>query len=307
VRRYLATFRPGRDPGARTVPQEREKARRLMPEQHLWGPRDYFKSPFYAENTAHFASEIGYHGCPNVSSLQRFLTPGGLWPWQDNDEWRAHAADQVPEGGQYRYRIKLMADQIRELFGSVPEELSEFVIASQISQAEAKKFFIESFRMRKWRRTGIIWWNVLDCWPQFSDAVVDYYFGKKLAYWYIRRSQLPVCIAVDEPENWHCGVVACNDTLAAAEGTCTVADADSGEILHSGSFRSPPNSSVQVGKIRVSHGEHRFLFVTWDTDMGRWGNHYCLGKPPLDLAWYRRHLESIASLEPRFDAGSVGK
>ncbi|MCX7030568.1 MAG: glycoside hydrolase family 2 [Spirochaetes bacterium] len=307
VQRYLATFRPGEDRGVRTVPQERESASRLMPEQHLWGPRENFKSSFYAESTAHFASEIGYHGCPNVSSLERFLTPGGLWPWQDNDEWRAHAADPVPEGGRYRYRIKLMADQIRELFGSVPEELENFVIASQISQAEAKKYFIESFRMRKWRRTGIIWWNVMDCWPQFSDAVVDWYFGKKLAYWYIRRSQLPVCIAVDEPENWQCGVVACNDTLAAAEGTCTVTDADSGETLHSGPFRSPPNSSVRIGRIRASHGDHRLLLVTWETAGGRGGNHYCLGKLPLDLAWYRRHLESIASLEPRFDAGSVGK
>ncbi len=307
VRRYLATFRPRRSFGALTIEQERENARRLMPEQHLWGPRDYCKGSFYAQSTAHFASEIGYHGCPNVSSLQRFLSPGKLWPWQDNDEWRAHAADPVPEGGRYRYRIKLMADQVRELFGSVPEALPEFVIASQISQAEAMKYFIESFRIRKWRTTGIIWWNVLDCWPQFSDAVVDYYFGKKLAYWYIRRSQLPVCIAVDEPESWQSGVVACNDTLAEAEGTFAVTDADTGETLHAGPFRSPPNSSVRIGSVRVSHGHHRLLLVSWETAAGRGGNHYCLGTPPLDLAWYRRHLESIARLEPCFDAGSVGQ
>jgi beta-mannosidase len=307
ARRYLETFRPNADRGARTSAKDREIARRLMPEQHLWGPRDYFKSPFYADTTAHFASEIGYHGCPNVSSLEEFLSPDKLWPWQDNDEWRAHAADQVPEGGRYRYRIKLMADQIRELFGSVPEELRAFVVASQISQAEAKKFFIESFRMRKWRRTGIIWWNVLDCWPQFSDAVVDYYFGKKLAYWYIRRSQLPLCIAVDEPESWQCGLVACNDTLRAAEGRCTVTDADSGETLYFGAFSAPANASTRIGSIRVSHGEHRLLLVRWETEQGPGGNHYLLGKPPLDLAWYRRHLEAVAELEPRFDAESVGK
>ena len=26
-----------------------------------------------------------------------------------------------------------------------------------------------------WRRTGIIWWNVIDGWPQISDAVMDWY------------------------------------------------------------------------------------------------------------------------------------
>jgi len=307
ARRYLATFRPGMAGGARTASQEREAARRLMPEQHLWGPRDYFKSPYYAETTAHFASEIGYHGCPNVSSLERFLTRDALWPWQDNDQWRAHSADQVPEGGRYRYRIKLMADQIKELFGAVPEELVDFVVASQISQAEAKKYFIESFRIRKWRRTGIIWWNVLDCWPQFSDAVVDYYFAKKLAYWYIRRSQLPLCIAVDEPESWNSAVVACNDTLAEARGTYAVTDAESGGTLLAGDFRAPANASTHLGRVRASHGEHRMLLVRWETESGWGGNHYCLGKPPFDLAWYRRHLPAVGLLDPRFDAAALGK
>ena len=37
------------------------------PEQHLWGPRGYYKSPFYLQHSAHFIGEIGYHGCNNVS------------------------------------------------------------------------------------------------------------------------------------------------------------------------------------------------------------------------------------------------
>ena len=44
-----------------------------MPEEHLWGPRDYFKSTYYTEHTAEFVSEIGYHGCPSLSSLKRFI------------------------------------------------------------------------------------------------------------------------------------------------------------------------------------------------------------------------------------------
>ena len=72
-----------------------------------------------------------------------------------------------------------MVNQIKTLFGGVPEDLTDFTFASQISQAEAMKFFIERFRLSKWRRTGIIWWNLIDGWPQISDAVVDYYYGKK--------------------------------------------------------------------------------------------------------------------------------
>ncbi|PJB28341.1 glycoside hydrolase family 2, partial [Candidatus Desantisbacteria bacterium CG_4_9_14_3_um_filter_50_7] len=213
----------------------------LVPEDHLWGPRDCYKSRYYRESLAHFASEMGYHGCPNVSSIKKFIDREYLWPWKDNPQWRVHCTDPVEGGSSYSYRVKLMADQIKELFGEMPESLEEFALASQVSQAEAKKFFIEMFRIKKWRRTGIIWWNVMDCWPQFSDAIVDYYFSKKLAYWFIKRVQVPVCVMVDEPDDWNCRIVAGNDSLEPAEGKFSIRDADSGEALLKGNFEVGAN------------------------------------------------------------------
>jgi beta-mannosidase len=173
----------------------------LCPEQHLWGPRDYFKSRFYTESTPHFIGEIGYHGSPCVASIRKFIEPGHHWPPLGDEQWILHASDSTGAGGPYAYRVKLMLDQVHELFGITPENLEDFVLASQISQAEAKKFFIEMVRLGKWRRTGLLWWNVIDCWPQFSDAIVDYYFGRKLAYPYIKRVQKPVCIMIGEPDS----------------------------------------------------------------------------------------------------------
>ncbi len=279
----------------------------MMPEQHLWGPRDYFKGRYYAENTAHFASEMGYHGCPNVSSIKRFIDVEHLWPWQDNDQWRAHAADPVPEGGPFQYRTKLMADQVGELFGSIPDRLEDFALASQISQAEAKKFFIEMFRIAKWRKTGIIWWNLIDCWPQFSDAIVDYYFGKKLAYWYIKRVQQPFCIMVGEPDQWHCRVVAGNDGNTPREGTCRITDGDTGAILLERDFEVPANTNAELGRIRVSHGEHRLFLIHWESGGKAFGNHYLLGKPPFSFAQYRRYLIRIAQLPEPFAVEEIAR
>ena len=79
---------------------------KLMPEDHLWGPRDYFKSNFYTEHTAHFVSEVGYDGCPGLSSLKRFLDDKHLWPWQNNPWWALHSTDMTldpyrkPRAGQ---------------------------------------------------------------------------------------------------------------------------------------------------------------------------------------------------------------
>lgn len=53
-----------------------------VPEQHNWGPRDYFKGDFYRHSSAHFISEIGYHGCPAVSSMRQFIPEKDLWPIQ---------------------------------------------------------------------------------------------------------------------------------------------------------------------------------------------------------------------------------
>lgn len=78
---------------------------------------------------------------------------------------------------------------------TAPTTPEDYILASQISQAEAKKYFIERMRVGRPKKTGIIWWNLLDGWPQMSNAVVDYFFTKKLAYEYIKQSQAPFCIA----------------------------------------------------------------------------------------------------------------
>lgn len=278
-----------------------------MPEQHLWGPRDYFKSDFYTHHTAHFVSEIGYHGCPNVSSIRRFIDEDHLWPWQDNEQWITHCTAPSGKDDPYRYRVALMANQIRELFGSVPEDLETFALASQISQAEAKKAFIEMTRLRKWRRTGVIWWNLMDGWPQFSDAIVDYTFGRKLAYPYIKRAQLPVCLMLDAPRDWHVRLAVSNDTRYDAEGTYRVWDADSSETLLEGAFHSPANETANLGAIPASWSDQRLFLIEWTLGGRTFGNHALLGTPPFSLERYRTWLGAIAALQPTFDATTVGR
>ena len=93
------------------------------------------------------------------------------------------------------------------------------------------KFFIELFRLARWRRTGIIWWNLIDGWPQMSDAVVDYYFEPKLAYETIARCQQHLCLMLSEPQDGVHQVLALNDTLRDETLAYTVKDIDSGEVV----------------------------------------------------------------------------
>jgi beta-mannosidase len=273
------------------------KGQRYLPEHHLWGPRDYFKSRFYTESLCHFASEIGYHGCPDPDSMRRFLSADKLWPRQDNDEWLLHASSPVPGLDIYDYRVELMANQVRELFGRVPDELWEFAAASQISQAEAFKFHIELFRTHKWRRTGILWWNLLDGWPQFSDAIVDYYGTKKLAYSYIKRAQQPLLLALREPADWQQELVACNDTRRPLQVRYGLRDIAMEETIAEGEATAAPDAVTVLDSIPYSQGAHRFYLLTWRSDLGEGESHYLAGNPPFELAQYLGWLQT-ADLRP---------
>lgn len=238
------------------------------------GPRDWFKGNFYiGQSKCYFASETGYHGCPAPESLRQFIRPEHLNGRGDNkicedEDWLLHAAN--PEAftdAAYAYRIPLMTRQAERLFGESTEgdSLEEYALKSQISQAEAVKFFIEHFRAEKGYRSGIIWWNIIDGWPQISDAVVDYYGRKKLAYSYIKRSQTPVCLLFDEPdENGAIGLTAVNDTPCNVTVSYRVTDGMTDEVLLSGTVTVASDGKEVLEKL--SENSSRFIRIFWEGD-----------------------------------------
>ena len=273
----------------------------LMPEEHLWGPRDYFKGPYYKDTFCHFASETGYHGFPSVTSLKKFLKEPEIIFKEDGiptDEYLVHAASpELDPNASYAYRIKLAYDQVVTLFGKAEETLSDFVRQSQISQAEAKKYFIEKFRIGKWKRTGIIWWNLLDGWPQVSDAVVDYYYDRKLAYHYIKRSQQPVCLMFDEPENGKLRLVAVNDLPVNKQITYTVKRYSDDAVVLSGKCEVPADAAITVDFADLADNEKEFYYIEWIMDGKKCCNHYFTNILNIDYPAYIEALEKYGMNE----------
>lgn len=255
-------------------------------EDHIWGPRDYFRGAFYRQTKCHFASEIGYHGCPSPQSLKRFLSPEHWFPPQGDEQWILHGASPDTEDGPFVYRVDLMIRQVETLFGEVPENMRDFALASQISQAEAKKYFIERFRAGKWRTTGIIWWNILDAWPQISDAVVDYYFCRKLAYWYIAAAQQTVCLMMDEREDGKLVLVGCNDGPGSCPVTYRICADGEREPLWQGKADIPGFGKAELAVAEEAVPDNRLYILEWDTPQGQGLNHYLHLKPPISLQWY---------------------
>lgn len=268
-------------------------------ESHLWGPRDYFKGDYYAKSNCHFASEIGYHGCPSPKSIEKFIPQESLpkkhiQEIYENADWLTHAAcmETRVEGNPYAYRLPLMVGQVERLFEKASDDLADFARQSQISQAEAKKFFIEHFRAAKWRKTGILWWNIIDGWPQISDAIVDWYGCKKLAYHYVKRAQQPLCMLCDEPKNGELPLLLTNDTQKTQTGKYTVVDVTTGEEIARGTFAIEKNEIACVGKLPDKKGS--FYLMNWQTDEIVGKNHFVCN---IGEGWtYQRYVECMQKI-----------
>ena len=228
--------------------------------------------------------------------MQKVSPADHLDDWGDtavcNDPiWLTHAACMVPDQSDpYAYRIPLMTRQVERLFGDVPDDLTTYALQSQISQAEAKKFFIERFRIGKWRRTGILWWNLIDGWPQISDAVVDWYGCKKLAYSYIKRSQQPFCLMCGEPnEEGVLPLYAVNDRQAAVSVHVTVRELSTDAILLESDVTAEPNRSLCIASLPEIKGG--FYRLEWQGDAVG-SNHYAASiGDGLNFDAYRAHMK----------------
>jgi beta-mannosidase len=274
-----------------------------MPEQHNYGPRDYYKGDFHRLCKAHFISELSYHGCPSVSSLKKFIPEEELWPFsEESPSWRLHSSEHSIGMRRDYDRNVLMFKQVKVLFGEIPETLEEFVTASQISQAEALKFLIENTRIQKWRKTGMLWWNLADGWPQLSDAVVDYYDRRKLAYFYVKRAQQPIHIIMGESDGWRHTVCICNDTLENKPVRYKITDFEAGMVVTEGEAVVLPNENKFVDSVESLPGQKKLYLIEWEAEGKRYGSHFINGFPPYDLNRYKTWLAEIIKLPEPFDA-----
>jgi beta-mannosidase len=219
-----------------------------------------------------------------------------IYPWNTdgtwNDEWQTKAVIPHPNSPFTINRNDLMIKQVKIIFGDCPKDLDKFIFASQAVQAEVMKFFIEFWRMDKFRKTGIIWWNLRDGWPIISDAIVDFYNNKKLAYYYIRQVQHNTCVMIGDPKDGNHPVIAVNDTREEKSGKVTIRDADSDLTLFSAVFEIPANGKTLIGNIPEMHKQSMWL-IDYSIGKETYTNHYLAGEVPFKLDDYQRWYKKL--------------
>ena len=132
-----------------------------------------------------FVSEFGMQGLPSIDTIDNFL------PSKDDPDRYALSSTidfHNKADGHVRRVAMYMNENIRYDF----EPLERYVYYSQIMQAECVGTAYRSFK-RKWKGpekeecAGALVWQLNDCWPGTSWAIMDYYLRPKLAYYAIKR------------------------------------------------------------------------------------------------------------------------
>jgi beta-mannosidase len=135
----------------------------------------------------------------------------------------------------------------------------------------------------------------MDGWPQFSDAVVDYYFERKLAYEFIKRAQEPLCLVIREEEDRSLVLVAVNDTREECRVQYCVSDVQSNEVIAAGEAIASADSAVVLSCLPCPGSESGMYRIRW-TYAGTTGmNHFLYGRTTHDLGTYRRLLSESYS------------
>ncbi|GBG08388.1 hypothetical protein PAT3040_02969 [Paenibacillus agaridevorans] len=140
------------------------------------GPVEQYRLYNGSDSLLH--SEFGVDGLASYASILRFLSKAEqkVQTMQENDVWRHHGEWWCTK------------DREDEMFGGI-NDLQEFVVASQWTQAEGLRYALEANRRRKYRNSGSIVWQFNEPFPNVScTSVIDYYHQPKMAYYWVRKA-----------------------------------------------------------------------------------------------------------------------
>ncbi|KAJ1565702.1 hypothetical protein HK096_011578 [Nowakowskiella sp. JEL0078] len=155
---------------------------------HQWNVWHGSQKPYqqYCDLGARFVSEFGMQGHPHLATVAKYFGSNS-----DDEKYpQSYTMDHhnKASGGDRRIGIYIVENIKTDLC-----DLTEFVYASQIMQAEALFWAVRDWR-REWKGenreycSGALIWQVNDCWPVTSWAMVDYYLRPKPAYFSVKRA-----------------------------------------------------------------------------------------------------------------------
>jgi beta-mannosidase len=165
---------------------------RIEGDRHTWDIWHGVVAPYqeYPNYSGRFVSEFGMLSFPALSTLESFTPPDERYAQSRTVEHHNKA------GGGVRRVAAYISENIR-----YPVGLEEHIYATQFIQAEALASAYRGWR-RRWAGpghyavAGALVWQLEDCWPVSSWAIMDSALRLKPAYYVTRRELAPLALGL---------------------------------------------------------------------------------------------------------------
>jgi beta-mannosidase len=173
----------------------------------VWHGRQPFTA--YRSQYPRFMSEFGFQSLPTFETVKAYAEP---------KDW--NMTSYVMELHQRSYKGNgLMISQMTDTF-RMPKDFPKLVYLSMVLQAEGIRYGVEHWRRHKERVSGILYWQLNDCWPVASWASLDYYGRWKALHYMARQFYAPVLVSIeDHEENAQMDVWVTSDVVDAWSGS----------------------------------------------------------------------------------------
>ena len=232
----------------------------------------------YVENDSRFCSEFGFAASCGLGAWDTCLAPADKHPNSAPVRWH----DKTRKG----YEVYLGLIDIH-----FPEALSleDLVYYSQCNQAEALRCGVEHYRRRKGRNWGTLFWQLNDCWPVQSWAIIDSQGEPRAAYFACKKFYAPVLLSlVRDGETATAHLI--SDLLTPLSGrlTWTLSTLDGEQISkRTVEVSVAANSAAQVALFSLTEASSRerdvFVHAEFTTENGMRAENILLLAEPKEL------------------------
>ena len=200
----------------------------------VWNDHDYHH---YRSHAPRFVAEFGYQAPATYPTLRHALAGRPL-----------DRADPALAHHQKAFEGEAKLDRwLGAHFGPVPDA-DDWLYLTQLNQADAVTVGVGHFRSLHERCSGVIWWQLNDCWPAVSWAVLDSE-GRRKPAWYAARRAFADRTLIAAPAAAGVELTLVNDTAEGWDDTLRVValDADGAPVgEHVEEVHVEPNAAIRV-------------------------------------------------------------
>ena len=157
-------------------------------DMHYWDVW-HGRKPFTAYRSTYprFMSEFGFQSLPPLETVKTYADPKD---WNMTSYIMEHHQRSGSGNG-------LMIGQMTDTF-RMPKDFAMLTYLSMLLQAEGIRYGVEHWRRNKERVSGILYWQLNDCWPVASWASLDYYGRWKALHYAAKRFFAPVLLSIED-------------------------------------------------------------------------------------------------------------